>query len=231
MSDDWEDEDFEVPDLLSKVNIKQNDNNDDEEEETVETTIIPTKSAATIELEAKKAKEEEIKLANKLLQTKLNNMTAEEKRLYDRNLIEEADKQIANELFGNSVDNSKRREEDIAKGLGGIPIRTKQDHSNFAILCSNKMDESTPFNIAAYFKELTEQIKFKLTLEGLDDIIKVLTEVRDEKKKTAATKAKTEKKTVKQLKKESQQHSDIFGGDDFYSNTDKYDQYDNDDFM
>lgn len=78
------------------------------------------------------------------------------------------------------------------------------------------MEDSTPFNILAFYKEVTEQFKTKLTLEGLEEVLKSLTAIRDEKKKTAAAASKTVKKSAKQIKEDSRKAADIYGGGDEY---------------
>lgn len=223
MSDDWEEDEFEVPDFTSKLNQNNTISNvkkfEDEEEETkVKTAEMNTKNKQN-EAALKKAREEEIKLANKLKFAQLDSLSPEERRIRERQMIEEADVRIAGELFGTDASGGLSEEEMITRGLGSIPMKTKQDHVNFAILCANKMEDSTSFNISAFYKEITDNFKQKLTLEGLDEIVKMLTVIRDEKKKAAALNAKTEKKTVKQMKAESKKHADVFGGaDDYYDN-------------
>ena len=83
---------------------------------------------------------------------------------------------------------------------------------------SAKLAESTGFNIAAFFKELTERVKNDLPLEQLNEIVTSLTAVRDEKKKKEA--APVAKVSSKEVKKKKQQHEEVFGGD--------YDDYEDD---
>lgn len=227
MSDDWE-EDFVVPDLIKKLeeSNKSAFDGEDEEEHGAPQAVSPKNAQASAAAQ-QKAKEEDIKLANKLKLAKLENLSESDKRLMERKLVEEADNRLAGELFGGTSDQQVSSEEMIAQGLGSIPIKTKQDHIDFAILCANKMDESTAFNITAYYKELTNQLKVKFTFEGVEEVIKTLTVIRDEKKKTVAP--KVVKKTAKEVKEYNKKGADLFGGDEVFGDS-KYD-YNDDDFM
>lgn len=237
MAEDWEDEDFEVPDFSAKVQPRKAVDEDEEEVIDAASATKPQSSATAKsntsktkadELKAKKAQEEELRLANKLLYAQLENLTPEERRLREREIIEQNDAKLAGELFGSATESTN--EDSMARGLGSIPIRTKQDHINFALLCVAKVEESTSFNISAYVKEVTEKLKENMTLEGLDDIIKSLTLVRDDKKKTAAAANKTQKKSKKEIQQKVKEYEDMFGGS---AQDDSYSAYDHleDDFM
>jgi hypothetical protein len=225
MADDWEDEEFEVPDFTAKA--KKADDDEDEGSNNAATKTTAGATSKQSEAAAKKAREEEIKLANKLKFAQLDSLTPEQRKVREREMVEEADVRLAGELFGGSV-HSGAEGDDVSRGFGSIPVKTKQDHINFAILCAGKMEESTPFNVLAFYREITDTVKSKLTLEGLDEIIKSLTAARDEKKRTSATSSKTVKKSKAQMKEEQRKHDDIFGGTDDYGGDSRYDE---DDFM
>ena len=96
-------------------------------------------------------------------------------------------------------------------GLGGIPLKNKKDHENFAIICSSKMETSTSICKGAFLKEISSRILENLTFDTLEEIITMLSTQRD--KKIPAKKAPA-KKSLKQMKQAAKAHADIFGGDE-----------------
>lgn len=232
MGDSWDADDFEVPSLPSQQ-IKNDDKKWDEEEDTLESdkrTTVTAPTQASIEAARKKAEMEEIALANHLKFTSLENETPEQRKLRERKEVEDQETAIAGEIFGKAISASKSSPSS-GTGLGGISLKTKQEHVNFAILCTKKLADSTPLNVGAYYKSLTDKIKDTVTSDVMDEVITLLTKVREEKKKTEAAQNKTIKKSKKQITADIARHDDIFGGSS--SNDDKYDHYTGleDDFM
>ena len=232
MADSWDDDGFEVP-VLSSQQIKNDDKRWDEEEDTLESdkkTAVAAPTQASIEAAKKKAEMEEVALANHLKFAALENETPEQRKIRERREQEEQEAVIAADIFGKAT-NAAKSSSSSGTGLGGIPLKTKQEHVNFAILCSKKLADSTPLNVGAYYKSLTDKLKDTMTSDVIDEVITLLTKVREEKKKTEATQNKTVKKSKKQITADIARHDDIFGGSS--SNDDKYDHYTGleDDFM
>lgn len=232
MADSWEDEDFEVPSLLTKPAAAPASSYE-EEEDTLQQEQEQLKpaapSAAQIEAANKKAQQEDLALANHLKSVALENETPEQKRLRERRQVEDADIAIAGELFGKAA-GPLESNKGSSSGLGGISLKTKQEHINFAILCHKKLSDSTPLNVGFYYKSLTDKVKDIIPAETLDDLIATLTKVREDKKKTEAKKGVT-KKSKKELAQATARHAEIFG--DTEETVDKYDHYTGmeDDFM
>ena len=235
--DSWDDERFEVPTLLSQP--VKSDTQWENEEDTLETENkiqVSAPTPASIEAARKKAELEEAALANHLKFSSLENETPEQRKLRERREVEEQETAIAGEMFGkpintNVVSTSKISSSSSGTGLGGISLKTKQEHVNFAVLCSKKLADSTPLNISSYYKSVTDKIKDSITSEVIDEVIVILTKVREDKKKTEATQSKTVKKSKKQIAADNARHDDIFGGST--NDNDKYDHYTGleDDFM
>jgi hypothetical protein len=242
MTDSWEDDDFQVPSITNNSNVKDMPNTWEEEEDTLDveskTSILPP-TPAQIEANKKKVEQEEIALANHLKYTAEEKESREEKKARERKQVEDSDTALAGELFGKlsmeeaSTTAASPSIKTVATGLGGVPMKTKQDHTNFAIIASKKLSDSTPQNIGIFYKSLTEKLKDNLSSESINDVITILTQIRDDRKKTEAaiSKSKVVKKTKKEIAAETKRHNDIFGGID--DSSDKYDQYYGieDDFM
>lgn len=183
--DDWEDaaDDFvyQAP-VQSAVKTIW----DDEEEEVVVAKVGP--SAAQVEAAAKKTKEEEIRMSNVLKFAILEDETPEEKKARERKQIEDADAELAGELFGGGKvsGTTAKAGASFSTGIAAATVKTKADHTNFGILCAKKLGDSNSFNIGAFYKTLTEKLQKNLTLETCDEMLALLTKVRREEKKTNA---------------------------------------------
>jgi hypothetical protein len=228
MADSWEDEEFEVP----AVPVVPAKNNWDDEEDEVE--VGPVKAAgptpAMVEAAAKKAKEEETALANQLKFAALEDETPDERRARERRQIEEADNDLTGELFdknskvGIPSKSSASTASSIVSGIAGTSLKSKDDHKQFGIVVAKKMADSTAFNIAAFYKSLTERVKDQLSAESLEEILSILQKLKDEKRKVAEPpKTSAAKKSKKQVEAEMKKLDDKFGG---HSKHDKYADYD-----
>lgn len=223
--DDWEDTDVSI--VLNKNAAPQKQWDDEEEEEDVPAPVV--KSAKQIEAEKKKAKDEEIALQIKLQNTLLENETAEQRRIRERKQAEEGDMALFAENLGGTPKISSSSS--ATTGLGGIPVKTKEDHTKFAILCANKLEQSTSFNVAAFLKEFANRTKAQLTLESLEEIIGNLSQMRDIKRSESNRTNAKAKVTKKELKQKDKAHRDVFGGFEDEDEIDqKYGNYE-DDFM
>ena len=163
----------------------------------------------------------------------LSNETADQRKLRERRQVEEADAELAGELFDAQSQKSGSVQGSVsaAKGIGAVSLKTKQDHTTFGTATASKLSDSTTFNVAAFFKSVVKVLDGpSVTAETLDDIIADLTKIRDGKAKAAKAAAGT-KKTKKEIKAKDKKHNDVFGGSDY---VDKYeDSYGGmeDDFM
>lgn len=168
--DDWDDEEFVVPVLASNAS---NNNWDDEEQEEVK--VKSTLSAAQIKANAKKAHDEEVRLANVLKYAILEDETPEDKKVRERKQIEDADADLAGELFGK--EKNSKSSNSVSSSIAGATLKSKLDHTNFGILCAKKLNDSTAFNVAAFYKSLTEKCQKNLTSESCDEILAVFQKV------------------------------------------------------
>lgn len=223
-----DDEDFE-PVVVNKIIPSANLQWNDEEEDIVQQEVKPVVSAAALEAARKKAEKEELALQNQLKFSIQENETAEERRIRERNQVEEADHKLSSDLFDKNGETKSQQNTNIAAGLGGIPLKTKQDHASFAILCSKKMTSSSSLMIATFYKGLFEKVTDKLSTESIDEILEAINKVREERKKTEAKK-QAPKKTKKEIDAEKKKHADVFGDTNY---TSKYDHLTSleDDFM
>lgn len=249
MADSWDDDDFEVSTVFTAPTVataaasssKVVDSWEDEVDETEielnnkKKIVVVEQSAAQIEAAKKKAKEAEAALEAKLKLAILDNETPEERKARIRMEVEKGENVLAQELF--DVKDAKGASSSIGgtlgsvtKGLGSMPLKTKQDHSTLGTAIVTKLTDSTTFNIGAFYKSLSKCLESpSVTAETLDDILKDITRIQESKIK--AVKPTVMKKSKKDLAKEAKKHSDVFGGSDNYG--DKYDGYNDmeDDFM
>ena len=88
------------------------------------------------------------------------------------------------------------------------------------------MSDSTPFNISAFYKELTKKLKGKLSPEALDEVIDSLTIVREGTKKKSGNETTKEanKMKAKAEKQKQKAHDDKFGGN-YYEEEEYGDAY------
>ena len=248
MADSWDDDDFEVSTVFTAPiaataaasSSSVVDSWEDEVDETEielnnkKKTVVVEQSAAQIEAAKKKAKEAEAALEAKLKLAILDNETTEERKARIRMEVEKGENALAQELF-DAKDNAKGAsiggaQGSVTKGLGSMPLKTKQDHTTLGTAIVTKLTDSTTFNIGAFYKSLSKCLESpSVTAETLDDILKDITRIQESKVK--AIKPTVVKKSKKDLAKEAKKHSDVFGGSDNYC--DKYDGYNDleDDFM
>jgi hypothetical protein len=162
----------------------------------------------------------------------LANETPDERRIRERRQVEEADNELAGELFDTQSQKSGSVVGSVsaAKGLGALSLKTKQDHTTFGTATASKLSDSSTFNVGAFFKSLVKVLDGPtVTAETLDDILADITKMRDAKVKAA--KAVVGKKSKKEIKGIEKKHNDVFGGSSY---VDKYeDSYGGmeDDFM
>ena len=176
-----------------------------------------------LEAARRKAQAADEALAAKMKLAEIANETPDQRRLRERRQVEEADNELAGELFDskNQKSVSSLGSVSATKGLGALSLKTKQDHTNFGNATSSKLSDSSTFNIAAFFKSVVKVLDGPaVTAETLDEIINDLTKIRDTKAKAAKASAGN-KKTKKEIKSQVKKHNDIFGGSDY---VDKYEE-------
>lgn len=249
--DDWED--FEADATISVAAIvKSTSNNFDDEEDLVELNEDIRSAALTqaqLDAQAKKQAEDEIKLANKLKYAALANESTDDRIIRERKLVEESDNELAGELFsglstaikvpaasasssGSATPvslSSKTSSTKPSAGLVSIATSTKQDHINFGILCSKKLESSTSFNITSFIESFIDNIEKKLAPESLDKVIDTLNKIRTDRNAKIASK-KDNTRAKKAVKEEKKKKDEIYGRSDY---ADEYADYSNieDDYM
>ncbi|CAM9757663.1 unnamed protein product [Discosporangium mesarthrocarpum] len=221
MADSWEDEDFETPAFIPPSDAPISWEDEDEVDEAVPEVapgVAPKMSAAKA---AKKAAEGDAKLAAEVEAKLQVNETSEERRLRERNRVEEADNSLTEELFG-----GEGRAGGVARpaGVAGLKISSLQDHMKLALELGNRFSSSKPGSVVAFLKELMS------TLDGSPLGATELTEVtahcirlRDVKvaaaERIAAAKASAsntqanQRANKKKKVKQNKAHTDVFGGD------------------
>lgn len=246
--DDWENDDF-VPTLNTGATAVR----DEEDLLEKELNAQPVVSKMSEEQKAKKAAEGEAAFLKKLEATKIKEETAEERRRRERLQVEEADHELTNELFdGMSAPPAPTAAaskpvaapaapaapaafstKPKATGLGGIPLTTNGDHFDFGNLVAVRLQDSTAFNVIAFYKGLSKLLKGSaITAESLDEISNQIKAIRDTKvKPVAGKKGEAPKETAAERKKKAKEHAEKFGGE--FDRVDKYDAYSaiEDDFM
>lgn len=151
----------------------------------------------------------------------ISNETADERKLRERRQVEEADAELAGELFGgNKKGGAAPVSISAAKGIGALSLKTKQDHTSFGSATASKLSDSTTFNIGAFFKTVVKVLDNpSVTAETVEEILADLNKIKETKVKAAKTVVgKKSKKDIKALEKK---HDDVFGGS---SKVDKYEE-------
>lgn len=235
MGDSWEDEDFEIPILpASNVETRQ----DEEEDLTQIETKLSSKPSAVLALQKEKKEKEQIQaFENKLKLSMEADETSEQRKVRERKQVEEADNELTGELFQGkqSAEKNNSAAASSLSTIASISLKTKQDHTNFGTVTSQRLAESSAFNVSAFYKSLSKTlVKPSVTLEVLDEIIADIQTIRESKAKEvkkAASKAAVPKKSKKELQQEEQKHASVFGGGSYGG--DKYGHLDSleDEFM
>ena len=234
MGDSWDDEEFEVPDLGGNAApFSAPVNWDDEDEVEIDKIVVAKPSAAQVEAQLKKAEEDELAFQTKMKLSLLEKETKDERKLRERRQVEEADNELAGELFSKPSSSKTISSSKPSIGIGSTILKTKQDHLSFGTTIAQKLEGSTAFNVAAFYKNLSKCLKDNkgLTTEILDEILGDITKIRTKHAAAMVTVIQKEKKTKSQVKKENDKHAEIFGSSTY---ADKYeDEYGGmeDDFM
>lgn len=207
MGDSWEDEEFDVP-TLAATSIPNHW--DEEDEVVVEPVVVPTKpSAAQLAAAAKSADEAEKNLASKVKLASLKNETPAERKARIKQEEEQSNNELAGDLFNTTIDKSSSSAR-ASKGLGAISLKTKQDHINFGNTITQKLSDSSAFNVGAFYKALSAVLETPaITSEVVDGILSDIQVIA--KEKSAAAQKSTKKQSKKAIKAAQQKHKDVFG--------------------
>jgi hypothetical protein len=224
--DSWEDDEFEVPTIQSSITVPTSWD-DETDEVIIDEDIVSKPSIPQLVAHKKRTEEKEIVFQTKMKLSMLENETHDEKKLRERKQVEEADTELVGELFAKTSTVKSLNTTNIYSnaGIGSIILKTKQDHINFGSTISKRLDDSSAFNIGAFYKSLSKTLENStITLEVLDEIRDTITKIRDTKMKdTIVTTKVTTKKSKKEIKKAIEKHNDVFGGIDDIEYHDKYD--------
>ena len=245
MGDSWDDDDFEVPPLPVASDISVPKWNDEEEDlleqEANQKIVSPKPTAAAIEAARLKAIEDEKALQTKIQLALLEKETPEERRAREKKQVEDADNDLAGELFGSKNGSKQKIAEassnsvNVSKGIASTVLKTKQDHQTFGLTVSQKLAESSAFNVIAFYKSLSKVLESRnIGSEVLEELLVDLKRIKDDKLKIEKPAKQTNtKKSMKEIKKVEQNHADKYGTASKNSDLDKYDHYAamEDDFM
>lgn len=220
MGDSWDDDDFKIPDFNANANASKAAWDDEEDQVQIEHKAAP-QTAAQVDALKKKDRDAELALEAKVKLSVTENETRDEKKARIKREQEEADHQLADELFATqpAVAVASLGTVSAAKGLGALALKTKQDHSMFGTAAAQKLSESSTFNVAAFYKNLVKGLDHaSITAETIDEILADIGKIRETKVKAA--KVVVTKKTKKDIAAEHRRHQDKFGASD---EVDKYD--------
>jgi hypothetical protein len=178
MSDDEGDwENFSVPTFGSSAAVAPAAADEEEDltlQELKAGPAVSAPSASQLAEKERKIRQEEEMLANKLKFALLENETPEQRKLREKKQQEESEMRLMkDDLFGLS-EGASNEASSSSTGIAAIPLKTKQDHINFAITCANKLGPSTSIQASTYLMELTNRMKNNLTTETLDALLNTL---------------------------------------------------------
>eukprot|EP00981_Chlorochromonas_danica_P012781 scaffold5398_cov240-Ochromonas_danica.AAC.5 len=218
MGDSWDDDNYEVPDLASNLAALSLP-----VVEEVDEAITKPKKALPIVKTAgvlKKQQQEAEALARKMESSMLNNETTEERKARERKQVEEADAELSRELFRGQV-----RSEEVpllhvlnAANVPSIPLKTIEDHAKLGLGLGLRLADSSAFHLNAFYQSLVPALKqSRITFKMLDDLIRELQEIRNEK---ALTESAAQPAPVKKSKKELM--AEYWEDGEFYAIEDKF---------
>ncbi|CAM9934099.1 unnamed protein product, partial [Laminaria digitata] len=190
-----------------------------EEDEVDSSTVAPgTAPKMSAAKAAKSVVEKEARIAAELEARLQLGETAEQRRLRERNRVEEADNDLTEDLFGGAGGGRG-----AGGGLSSLALKSMQDHVKLAIELSEIMGASKPAHMAAFLKEMVTKLSPKMTTDGVTDLVNHTNVFLEEKKEAdqriATAKANvsnvqaTQRANKKKTAKKKKAHSDVFGGD------------------
>jgi len=226
---------------LNKLAAAETSNFDDDEDlnlkdkaaaESRSKAALKSKGKALAEKKAAEAERvEEEELARKVMQLEMERearMTEDERKLLERQRVEESDASIANDLFGGIDDHKGNRSVPLTGAADKIVLVDLKDHLKFAKKISACFKGHQKSHLAvAFFKEALQECRDIFDDEALTDLIKVMNIIKNEKLLAAKRKVKGQAQKVKRDKaselKAKQLQAELYGDGDVL--LDKYDQY------
>lgn len=247
MTDAWDEEEFEVPDLGAGAGATDAGALNWEDEEEYEPPPLPPThgSAPTLsKAKADKLSREADARRSADVESALQDIeTADDRRIRERLDVEEADHELTDELFGGGGGGGAANppEPVVVQGVDGYALKSLKDHITLAHdVCDRCLTvKSKPNYVHAMLKEMLKKLDGKLGPDELAEIIGICAASKLAKEKAAkqptarkAAKAgnKPKGKSKKEIAAEKKVEQEKFG--DFVE--DEYEtQYQNeyDDFM
>jgi hypothetical protein len=137
----------------------------------------------------------------------------------NQKLVESADNKLTEALFTGDSNNSiaSIKSKNITTNTSKIVLKTKQEHTNFAIDCAKTLSKSTSLNIYEFNKTLLSS--HKMSTEHIKLLIKQLQSTLNAKEEEV--KKLESKNNFKMNKKMLEEHNEIFGE----AIEDEYDHY------
>lgn len=194
-------------------------------------------NALALKKQKELAEKEELEVARRAmaLESEMeSNMTAEERKMYQREREEEADSELVDDLFGGAGmrpnANTKKNEEDV------LVMKDLKSHLKHARKVAQCMKEHKKSHLAsAFLKELLQECKDVIDDDAIGDIIKTCNVIKNDKvaasKKKVKGQAQKSKKDKLAEKKARKVLEDTFGDNDIYDDYDAYGQEYEDDFF
>lgn len=244
MGDSWDDDDFEVQ-IPSLTSSSANNTYEEEVDLAAQEANKPIVTSTGPSVAAlKKAEEAQKALAAKLEEEKYKGETAQQKAAREKKMVEEADHNLTDALFSGKSEKSNSSAgngiQTLSASLSKISTSNKADHTSFGKGVAQRLSDSSPFFIAAFYKELNMLLKKPdMSLEVLEDILAPILAIKEERAKLAkqAVKANaTQAKSKKQIQADLKKHNAKFRDEDYEDNDEfdgKYSKFDTleDDFM
>ena len=123
MSDDWDNDEFEVPNFNNEPDNTGAVMWEDEEEEVPE-YVPATPTPAQVEAAAKKREQEAIAAANKVKFASMANETPEQRKLREQKEAEREDTELAADMFGTGIAKGVSKMS-LGGSVGGEPVTLK----------------------------------------------------------------------------------------------------------
>lgn len=172
----------------------------------------------------KKQKQMQKALEDERRQLENSKLSAEEIRLRkaeEQAKVEDADDEIAKDLFGADISHKKTAVTDL-----NVELKTKDDYESFANTVGNKVANGNPIHVTAFLSTLLKLACENLKLEDVDKVKQVTTVIfnqtrtkESDKKKKKGASAAAKKKTYLKDDSSANQFQDLnageYDGDDY----------------
>lgn len=234
MGDAWDDDDFELDVNIPTPAAEQDAApvNWDDDEALADDPVVSHGSAPKLSAaKAQKVKAQKDAAKKAAVEEALGDLESEgERRLRERQDVEDADHELAKDLYGSS-------QQAVAQGLEFYQLRNLKEYLTLAQDVSEKFEEvkgkQKKANQFKFFKELLTQLEKNFSIDECDELATILSSARvrkeqEKKKNVKAPAAKKATKTKKQMQAETDKHADLFGGfveDEYQDFEDEYDDF------